>query len=120
MMHFLASFISGRETGVTPAPDRVEIIADAHRSGRDQAARCGEILCISSAYSLRTHLPPRPASFPSPRPDGISGTFSSGWPGYRSAGRPSEAPATRRLTGFDASTEWDSGTEYTLAALLRP
>jgi hypothetical protein len=37
MLHFLASFISGRATGVTPAPDHVEIIANARRSGRVQA-----------------------------------------------------------------------------------
>src|SRR6266478_4768861 len=65
---------------------------------------------LSSACSLHTRLPPRPASFPSLHPDDTAGTFSSVWPGYKSVGRPSEAPATQRLTGFDGCTDLGNGT----------
>jgi hypothetical protein len=44
MMHVPREVYLSRETGVTPVPDRVEIIADARRSRRDQAGRCGETL----------------------------------------------------------------------------
>src|SRR6266481_2734292 len=87
---------------------------------RNQSGAIAAKSSVSSAYSLHTHLPPRPASFPSLRPDGISGTFSSGWPARRSAGRSSEAPATRRSTGFDACTDLGSDRASPSGGLLPP
>src|SRR5258708_14176738 len=71
--------------------------------------RCGEFLRLNCACSLRTRLPPRPASAPSLRPDSTSRTFLSGGLPYRSAGLSWAAPVTRQSPGFDVCTNLDLG-----------
>src|SRR5882672_6219862 len=94
---------------------------DARRNGHATEVRAiAAKPSVSSSYNLHTRLPPRPASFPSLRPDSISGTSSYGWPAYRSVGRSSVAPAPRRSTGSDACTDLDNGRVSPSAGLPRP
>src|SRR3981189_1063172 len=92
--HFRGSGFPNEEVGIAG-----RLIVSTHRVNTRRNGHADSLRAIaakfsvSSAYSLHTHLPPRPASFPSLRPDGISSTFSSGWPARRSAGRSLEAPA---------------------------